>query len=111
LISAAAEKAAQMIKDAAENGIIALELLKKQGLPDLILLDMIMPEMNGWQFANEFAAKYDHLCPIIVMTAAADAQQRAKDINASGWIEKPFDLNKLLLVIKQHLKATPEKLN
>ena len=47
--------------------------------------------MNGWEFAKEFAAKYDHLCPIIAMTAAADAKQRAKDINAADLIEKPFD--------------------
>jgi DNA-binding response OmpR family regulator len=64
-----------------------------------------MPVMNGWQYAIEFAAKYDHICPIIVMTAAADAEQRAKDINASGWIEKPFDLNKLLAVIEKHINV------
>src|SRR5690349_14205225 len=38
----------------AENGLVALELIQKHGLPDLILLDMKMPIMNGWQFAVEF---------------------------------------------------------
>ncbi len=86
----------------AENGVVALELLKKYGLPHLILLDMIMPVMNGWQFAAEFTAQYDHLCPIIVMTAAADAQQRAKDVGAIGWIGKPFVLEKLLGMIREY---------
>ena len=87
----------------AENGVVALELLQKHGVPSLILLDMIMPKMNGWEFAKEFTEKYDHLCPIIAMTAAADAQQRAKDINAVDLIEKPFDFDKLLATIKKHI--------
>ena len=88
----------------AENGVVALELLQKYGVPNLILLDMIMPKMNGWEFAKEFTAKYDHLCPIIAMTAAADAKQRAKDINAADLIEKPFDFDKCLATIKKHIK-------
>jgi CheY-like chemotaxis protein len=87
----------------AENGVVALELLQKYGVPDLILLDMIMPKMNGWEFAKEFTEKYDHLCPIIAMTAAADAKQRAKDINAVDFIEKPFDFDKLLATINKHI--------
>lgn len=86
----------------AENGLVALELLKKHGIPHLVLLDMMMPVMNGWEFAVEFIAKFDHLCPIVVMTAAADAEHRAKEISAIGWIEKPFDLDKLLALIKKH---------
>lgn len=91
----------------AANGLIALELIRTLGLPDLILLDMIMPVMNGWQFALEFRALYDHQCPIIVMTAAADAQQRALDVQAAGWIAKPFVLERLLKMIHEHL-VTPQ---
>ena len=87
----------------AENGVVDLELLQKHGVPSLILLDMIMPKMNGWEFAKEFTEKYDHLCPIIVMTAAADAKQRAKDINAVDLIEKPFDFDQILATIKKHI--------
>jgi CheY-like chemotaxis protein len=89
----------------AENGVVALELLQKYGVPSLILLDMIMPKMNGWEFAKEFTEKYDHLCPIIAMTAAADAKQRAKDINAVDLIEKPFDFDQFLATIKKHITA------
>ena len=87
----------------AKNGVVALEELGKHDLPNLILLDMIMPVMDGWQFAIEFVEKYDHLCPIIVMSAAADAEKRAKDIDAKGWIEKPFNMNKLLGIIERNI--------
>jgi CheY-like chemotaxis protein len=86
----------------AENGFEAMELLKDGKMPNLILLDMKMPVMNGWQFAIEFLAKHDHLSPIVVMTAAADAKQRAEDISAIGWIAKPFELEELLRVIKKY---------
>jgi CheY-like chemotaxis protein len=89
----------------AENGFAALESIEKNGLPNLILLDMIMPGMDGWRFASEFMAKYDHKTPIIVMTAAADAKQRAKNIGANGWIGKPFVLDELLGLIKKHART------
>lgn len=98
----------ELIKDegylvqAAENGIVALEIIEKFGIPDLILLDMIMPKMNGWDFAREFHRKYENQCPILVMTAAADAEQRATDVKAIGLIEKPFDFEKLLIKINKY---------
>jgi len=88
----------------AENGASALELIKTDGVPNLILLDMKMPIMNGWEFAIEFVNKFDHLSPIVVMTAAEDAQKRARDISAIGWVGKPFDLNDLLKKIKTHIR-------
>lgn len=88
----------------AENGFEAMQLLKTSGIPDLILLDMKMPVMNGWEFAIEFLDKHDHQSPIVVITAAADAEQRAKDISAVGWVEKPFDLDVLLKTIKKYEK-------
>ena len=86
----------------AENGFEAMELLKKSGMPNLILLDMKMPIMNGWEFAIEFLDKHNHNAPIVVMTAAADAEQRANDIHAIGYVAKPFDLKVLLEKVKKH---------
>ncbi len=88
----------------AENGFEAMKLMETHSLPNLILLDMKMPVMDGWQFAIEFISKHDHLCPIVVMTAAADAEQRAKDISAIGWVAKPFKLDELLKTIKRFEK-------
>ena len=86
----------------AENGFEAMELLKKSAMPNLILLDMKMPVMDGWEFAKEFREKYGQQSPIAVITAAVDAEQRAKDIYANGWIEKPFNLDVLLEKVKRY---------
>jgi len=84
----------------AGNGEEALNALEGARLPDLILLDMKMPIMNGWQFAEAFYEKYDHRTKILVMTAAADAEKRAQEIHANGWVGKPFSLDELLKKIK-----------
>jgi DNA-binding response OmpR family regulator len=90
----------------ATNGFEALNILKSGVIPNLILLDMKMPIMNGWAFALEFLSRHDHMSPIVVMTAAGDAEQRAKDISAIGWIEKPFDLNILLKTVQKYERKT-----
>lgn len=86
----------------AQNGLEAMNILKTSGIPNLILLDMKMPIMNGWEFASEFQGKHDRMSPIVVMTAASDAEQRAKDIHATGWVSKPFDLDVLLEKVKKY---------
>lgn len=86
----------------ASNGDEALRVLQAVEVPNLVLLDMKMPVMNGWEFALEFVNRYNHKAPIVVMTAAADAEKRAKDVSAIGWVGKPFDLNDLLEKIKAH---------
>lgn len=83
------------------HGREALESLVTDGIPHLILLDMKMPVMDGWKFAAEFNARFDRKAPLVVMTAAADAAQRARDIHADGWVGKPFDLDALLSTIKR----------
>jgi CheY-like chemotaxis protein len=88
--------------DTAGNGREALEVLDRRGLPDLILLDMRMPVMNGWEFAAEFEERHDHLAPIVVVTAAEDARRRAEEIGAAGWIGKPFDVDDLLDEVALH---------
>jgi CheY-like chemotaxis protein len=87
----------------AANGRDALEWMEHSEMPDLILLDMKMPVMDGWQFAKEFRRRWDHSCPILVMTAAADAEKRAQEIHASGWIGKPFLFSELIESVRQQL--------
>lgn len=86
----------------AGNGLVALELLNNTPMPDLLLLDMKMPKMNGWEFAKVYAEKFSERAPIIVATAAVDAEQRARDVNAIDWVEKPFNLDILLEKIKKY---------
>ena len=86
----------------ASDGRVALACVARQ-MPKLILLDMKMPGMNGWEFARAFDARYGRQSPIVVVTAAADAEARARDIVADGHLNKPFDLNDLLTLVAKHL--------
>jgi CheY-like chemotaxis protein len=86
----------------AGNGMAALESIQVHGIPHLILLDMKMPVMNGWEFAEKFSGEYGGKAPIVVMTAADDAAQRARDIHAVGWIGKPFELDDILEIVKKN---------
>lgn len=87
----------------ASNGTTALEAIKKEGMPKLILLDMRMPVMDGWQFSKEFHRIYGHSAPIVVMTAAADASKRAQDVEAEAWMGKPFDLENLFDLVHKYV--------
>ncbi|OFZ18464.1 MAG: hypothetical protein A2X94_00525 [Bdellovibrionales bacterium GWB1_55_8] len=86
----------------ATNGAIALDLLQQNELPDLILLDMIMPVMDGWKFAAALHQKFGTCIPVLVMTAAANAAERARDVGAAGWVPKPFKIEELIERIKEH---------
>jgi two-component system, chemotaxis family, chemotaxis protein CheY len=84
----------------AANGAEALEALDDVA-PALILLDMRMPVLDGWAFAERFherALTY----PIVVMTAAESARRWAEEIGATDFIAKPFDVNELLETIERH---------
>lgn len=97
------ESEGYIVKEAL-NGSEAMQFISTEGLPNLILLDMTMPIMNGWEFAAAFHAKYDQSVPIIVMTAAADAKQRSLDVKAAGFVAKPFKLEDLTAVIQKHIQ-------
>ena len=79
----------------ARHGEEALRLVEDRR-PDLILLDMKMPVMDGWEFARELRARLkDQLPTIVVLTAAENPSARAADIGAAGWLGKPFDIQEL----------------
>jgi len=85
----------------AGNGQEALERAEREH-PRLILLDMKMPVMDGWAFAAAYRERPGPHAPIIVMTAARDARGRAAEIAADGFLAKPFDLDRLLDLVRQH---------
>ncbi len=84
----------------ATNGAEALDLLDAVA-PALILLDMRMPVLAGWGFAERLRER-DVAYPIVVMTAADSARTWAEEIGATGYIAKPFDVNELLQTIERH---------
>ncbi len=82
----------------ARDGREALERVS-QHMPSLILLDMLMPVMDGWEFARRFHDRYGNAAPIVVSTAAENAQERAAAIGADDVLSKPFDLERLLATV------------
>lgn len=83
----------------AANGREALAAVDSH-MPSLIILDMMMPVMNGWEFAREFNAKHGRAAPILVLTAAENAKARAAEIDADGVIAKPFDTKTLVATVR-----------
>jgi CheY-like chemotaxis protein len=72
--------------------------------PDLILLDMKMPVMNGWEFCRALEDR-DSRTPIVVLTAAPDPAGRAAEVHAEGWLGKPFDYADLEAVVRRFVKS------
>jgi CheY-like chemotaxis protein len=89
----------------ATNGKQALEVTG-QVRPDLILLDMRMPVMDGWSFARTYRQQAGPHAPIVVITAATDAGERAAEIDADGYLGKPFDLDDLLGLVSRYTGQT-----
>jgi DNA-binding response OmpR family regulator len=86
----------------ARNGREALQRLE-QGLPDLVLLDLMMPVMDGWEFARSLAPGARP--PIIVLSADRNVSVKAREIGALGWLAKPFELSELLAAVRGAVPA------
>lgn len=85
------------------NGQEALEIIRIQ-MPGLILLDMKMPVMDGWEFAIRFREEFDQSAPIVVVTAAADARSRALEVGTPGFLPKPFEIDDLLSCVQAYYR-------
>jgi two-component system response regulator MprA len=81
----------------ARDGLEGLERLRTVE-PSLILLDMRMPRMDGWEFARA-ARERGNTAPVVVITAAGDASAWAKEIAAEAYMAKPFTISQLLGVV------------
>ena len=88
------------------SGLQCLEKLEKEALPDLILLDIMMPNMSGWETYKKIREKIgnDEL-PIIFLTARTDRiAKEAGGFLADDYIEKPFKVPELKERIEKILK-------
>ena len=83
----------------AENGLEALRLLDEQ-IPDVILLDLRMPVMDGPTFARHCWERFGDQIPIIIMSAHIKAL-RSDLPHAAGFLAKPFDLEHLIALVEQ----------
>jgi CheY-like chemotaxis protein len=87
------------------DGRAALDELEHER-PSLILLDMRMPGMNGWEFAEALRATHRGDIPIVVVTAAYDPGRRAQDVGAVDFLVKPFELDELLGKVARYARPS-----
>lgn len=97
--------------DTAYDGTVAVEMMKKMPADtyDLILMDVQMPIMNGYQATRAIRALDDPVkaaIPIVAMTANAfeEDRQEAIDAGMNGYVPKPIDIEKLIDTLKDILK-------
>ena len=88
----------------ASHGAAALEILEHSH-PDLILLNLYMPIMDGRQFVPVYREKPGPHAPILLMTGAGYGAQRAAALEVAGHLDKPFDLTELYAKVQQVIGA------
>jgi CheY-like chemotaxis protein len=86
----------------ASDGAAALALIPEWS-PALILLDMRMPGVDGWAFAERYRKTPEPHVPVVVLTAARDAAESASQIAADGFLAKPFDLADLIRIVARFI--------
>jgi CheY-like chemotaxis protein len=91
----------------ASNGADALERLAGPGeRPGLILLDLMMPVMDGWAFRQAQAGRPELASiPVVVFSAIAGQDARADNLSAAAVLAKPFELQRLLDAVELHCQA------
>lgn len=95
----------------AENGLQALDLVKTE-MPDLILLDVMMPGMSGFDVSKELKASPEyHEIPILFLTALNSHEDIVKgfQLGANDFITKPFNKNELLIRIRHQVSLIAAK--
>ena len=93
--------------EVANNGIEGLVQARKLR-PDLILLDLGMPKMDGYQMMEELRADETlKSIPVVVISAwqAAKHRERAEAAGADGFITKPFELTHILATVQKYVSA------
>jgi signal transduction histidine kinase len=86
----------------AGDGREALRVLHSQALPNLIILDLRMPVMDGWEFRS--IQKDDPKLGLIpVLVVSADPSPQAAAISAQGYLRKPFDADEVMAAVKRVL--------
>nr|YP_010336486.1 hypothetical protein MW428_pgp006 [Goniotrichopsis reniformis]UNJ14892.1 hypothetical protein [Goniotrichopsis reniformis] len=91
----------KFIVHALDNAIDALQFLKTE-VPEIIILDIIMPEINGYDFLKSLRERFDgYHIPVIVLTAKSLIKDRiqAYSLGCNAYLSKPFHMGELLSII------------
>lgn len=89
----------------AKNGLEVLDICEKEEVMDLVLMDLQMPEMNGYEATQILKKRYPNL-PVIAQTAFAmsDDREKALDAGCDDYLAKPIKSKDLLNITEKYLK-------
>jgi CheY-like chemotaxis protein len=87
----------------AANGREALDYLHHTEKPHVILLDLMMPVMDGWEFRRQQKADPE-LAPVPVIVLSALDPGRAATVDADAFLKKPLDFDRLLELVRTHCR-------
>ena len=89
----------------AKNGFKALEYMEQEPV-DLVVLDIMMPYMDGFTVCTQIKAKWEYV-PVILITAMwdKDMRQRGHEVGADGFLKKPIDRQELVHLIRATLNG------
>ena len=73
--------------------------------PDLILLDIRMPVMDGWEFARLYRQQPGPHAPIVVLSATGNPAATMQQIGAMSFLAKPFELKQLLALVEDYCQG------
>jgi CheY-like chemotaxis protein len=92
--------------DVARDGLEALGQLEARTQPPVILLDMMMPRMDGEAFLKALRGRPALAdAPVIVISGNAAAREKARQLAAAACLVKPFELDELLSVIRRLVRS------
>ena len=93
--------------DEARDGITALSLLRG-ARPDLMLVDLMMPGMDGWTLIERVRQEQvAQGVPIVVFSADRDTREKARSLKADAYLRKPFELEELQAVMERLVRQQP----
>lgn len=88
---------------AAADGLEAIDALREAPRPCVILLDLMMPRMDGWQFRAEQSRDPTlEGIPVVILSADTAVAAKAKQLKAAGHLRKPVPLDALLDAVRAH---------
>jgi CheY-like chemotaxis protein len=91
----------------ARDGLDALEILNEREPPSLILLDIMMPRMNGEELVHALKASPRlSAIPVVVMSGDNKTREKTRACRADGCLVKPVDLDVLLRTVQQFTSQT-----
>jgi CheY-like chemotaxis protein len=93
----------------AADGLDAFKQLQAGAPPALILLDLMMPRMDGEQFLKEIRVSRFAKIPVVVMSGHCPARKTAGELDAADYLMKPIELDDLLKTIRRFAMPHPSR--